>query len=256
MNTEIARKKTPEELELENKERELAELEELTSERELELATIQAELQHFELEYLTKVGVLVTELDAINADIAEKLAAASPDDPVAQTEAEQAREQASESYRATENVDTASATERFVPSDDFKKLFRTAARKYHPDTTTDDREREERKKIMSEVNRLYEAGDEEGLRRFLETAGDRPDAIQGEGIAFDIVRAIRKASQLRERLQEIENLLEAVNENQWFLLRQEVVKAADEGRDILEEMAARLKIEIAQAKARLAGLGE
>ena len=70
------------------------------------------------------------------------------------------------------------------------------------------------------------------------------------------MRAIRKASQLRERLQEIENLIEAVNENQWFLLRQEVVKAADESRDLLEEMAAGLKIEIAQAKASLAELGE
>ena len=67
MNTDLTRKKTPEELELENKERELAGLEEMTSERELELATIQAELQRFELKYLTEIGVLVTELDGLNA---------------------------------------------------------------------------------------------------------------------------------------------------------------------------------------------
>ena len=71
MNTDLTRKKTPEELELENKERELAGLEEMTSERELELATIQAELQRFELKYLTEIGVLVTELDGLNAAIAE-----------------------------------------------------------------------------------------------------------------------------------------------------------------------------------------
>ena len=74
MNTDLTRKKTPEELELENKERELAGLEEITSERELELATIHAELQRFELKYLTDIGVLVTELDALSALFAEKSA--------------------------------------------------------------------------------------------------------------------------------------------------------------------------------------
>ena len=139
---------------------------------------------------------------------------------------------------------------------DFKKLFRTAAIKYHPDTATDPDEREARKKIMAEVNRLYEAGDEDGLRRFLETAGDRPEAIQGEGVAFDIVRAIRKAAQLRERLAEIESLLEAVREDQWYLLREEVRNAAEEDRDLFAEMAASLKIEIAQAESQLTSLGE
>ncbi len=257
MNTDLIRKKTPEELELENKERELAGLEEITSERELELATIHAELQRFELKYLMEVGVLVTELDALNALIAEKSAAATPDDPVAQAEATEARQQADESYKATENVDPEETPlETFRPSDDLKKLFRVAAVKFHPDTTTDTDEREERKKIMAEVNRRYEAGDEDGLRRFLETAGDRPEAIQGEGVAFDIVRIIRKIDQLRKRLAEIESLLAAVQEDKWFLLRKAVRNAAEEGRDILAEMAAGLRIEIAQAQEQLASTGE
>ena len=117
MNTDLNRKKTPEELELENKERELAGLEEMTSERELELATIQAELQRFELKYLTEIGVLVTELDGLNAAIAEKSSTANPDDPVAQAEAAEAREQADESYKATENVDPdETAPESFEPT--------------------------------------------------------------------------------------------------------------------------------------------
>ena len=45
MNTDLIRKKTPEELELENKERELAGLEEITSEREPELATIHPSIK-------------------------------------------------------------------------------------------------------------------------------------------------------------------------------------------------------------------
>ncbi|MGI9459035.1 MAG: hypothetical protein ACR2NF_03475 [Pirellulales bacterium] len=89
----------------------------MTSERELELATIQAELQRFELKYLTEIGVLVTELDGLNAAIAEKSSTANPDDSVAQAEAAEAREQADESYKATENVDPdETAPESFEPT--------------------------------------------------------------------------------------------------------------------------------------------
>ena len=105
MSNEIGKHNTPEEIELEAKRRELASLEEQVSERELELATIRAKLHHFEVTYLQEVGVYLTELDELKARIAEKLAAESPADETAQTEAKAAREQAAESYKATENLD-------------------------------------------------------------------------------------------------------------------------------------------------------
>jgi multidrug efflux pump subunit AcrA (membrane-fusion protein) len=71
MTTGIARKQTPEELELEKKKSELSALEAELSQRELELATAQAELHTFERRYLRVVGVRYAELDDIEAQIAE-----------------------------------------------------------------------------------------------------------------------------------------------------------------------------------------
>jgi septal ring factor EnvC (AmiA/AmiB activator) len=65
MTINLARSLTPEEQELENKQRELAALETELAERELDLATLQAELHTFEREYLRVVGVRYAELDEI-----------------------------------------------------------------------------------------------------------------------------------------------------------------------------------------------
>lgn len=105
MCNEISKHSTPEEIELEAKRCELASLEEQVSERELELATVRAKLHHFESAYLREVGIHLTEIDELKAQLAEKTAAHSPSDETAQSEAKAAREQAKESYEATEELD-------------------------------------------------------------------------------------------------------------------------------------------------------
>ena len=67
MSTDITRRKTPEESELEQKQTNLEILEEELTQRELELATIKADLQAFEGLYLRIVGIQYAELDKIIA---------------------------------------------------------------------------------------------------------------------------------------------------------------------------------------------
>ncbi len=255
MSKEISRHSTPEEIELETKRRELASLEEQVSERELELATNRAKLQHFEATYLQEVGVYLTKLDDLKARVAEKLAAQSPGDDVAQAEAKEAREQAEESYSATEDLDEDDHTDiSFEPSDELKKLYRMASRKFHPDTTTDEKEAKERTKIMAEINRLYAEGKEDELRELIKKLGERPEVVEGEGIAFDLVRAIRKIDQLRRRLVVIENELNELQESYLFELFEQVTEARKEGTDLLKKMQASLKAQIRETKERLATL--
>jgi len=255
MSSQISKHSTPEEIELEAKRRELASLEEQVSERELELATSRAKLHHFEATYLKEVGVYLTELDELTARVAEKLATKCPGDEAAQTKAKEAREQAEESYRATENLEQDDHTDNsFEPSDEFKNLYRMAARKFHPDTTTDENERRERTKIMAEINRLYEEGKEDELRELVEKYSKRPEAVEGEGIAFDLVRAIRKIDQLRRRLLAIANELNELQRSHMFQLFQQVTEAREKGRDLLKQMQALLKAEIQDTKERLATL--
>jgi chromosome segregation ATPase len=88
---------TPEGQELEKKLEELASLEGELIQRELDLATLRAELAEFESRYLRTVGVLYAELDEIEAQIVEAQARRKPSDFKAQAQAGRARAQAQES---------------------------------------------------------------------------------------------------------------------------------------------------------------
>ena len=78
MSTDLTRKQTPEEPELESKRVRLAALEAELVQRELDLTTLKAELTTIEARYLYEVGTLYAELDEIEAQIAEALARLNP----------------------------------------------------------------------------------------------------------------------------------------------------------------------------------
>jgi hypothetical protein len=65
METGITRGETPEEKERKKKLSELASLEEKLAQRELNLATLQGELQAFENQYIRIIGVRYAELNEI-----------------------------------------------------------------------------------------------------------------------------------------------------------------------------------------------
>jgi DNA polymerase III subunit epsilon len=129
----ITASKTPEEKELESKRNRLQELEESLADRELELATVNAELAAFEKLYLSIVGIKLAELDQVEAAIAEYLARANPNEQVYQQKATEARQAANESSYANEFRSEPVKKEKFSPSEKLKNLFRETARKIHPD---------------------------------------------------------------------------------------------------------------------------
>ena len=70
---------TPEEEELQRKQESLAGLEAQLADRELELASLTADLVHFEKSYLQTVGRRYAMLDDLKAKIAEARAKQNPD---------------------------------------------------------------------------------------------------------------------------------------------------------------------------------
>src|SRR5437879_11357370 len=104
MRTEIIRNRTPEEQELEKKKVEIASLEADLIQRELDLATLHAEVTEFEGRYLRTVGVLYAELDEIEAQIAETKAYRRPNDTDAQESAARASAQAQVSSDSTRAI--------------------------------------------------------------------------------------------------------------------------------------------------------
>ncbi len=242
---------SPEESELAKKRAELAPLNAILAQRELELATLQAELRDFEGRYLGVVGVRYTELDEIEARIAETIAKLNPKDEKARAQAEHARSQAKESAQATESAAEQKSSRKFTPSETLKKLYRDLARLVHPDTVLDEVEKDRRHSLMAKVNKAYEDGDEEALRDILNQWESSPESVKGEGAGAELVRVIRKIAQVEGRLKSIENEIQSLEESDLYNLRSKVEDAESEGRDLLKEMEAQVAAQIGEARDRL-----
>src|SRR5215510_7071771 len=137
MTTDIIRNQTPEELELQRKLAELASLEVELIQRELDLATLRAELADFESRYIQTVGVLYAELDEIEAQIAEVQARRRPSDSEAQERTYRARAHAQESSETAKDI----SVPKPKPTENLKRLFREVAKRIHPDLATNDADR-------------------------------------------------------------------------------------------------------------------
>ncbi len=220
MENAIAFTQTPEEQELEKKLAELAALETALAGRELDLATNQAELHAFEREYLRIVGSRYTEIDRLEAQIAEYMAYLE-------------------------------SAKDFKPSDSLKKLYRQVAKLIHPDLATDDRERLRRQNLMVEANLAYENQDEERLKAILYGWETSPESIQGEGVVAKLIRTIRQIAQSQMRLKAIGEEIEALEQTDLYQLKNKVVTAQEAGQDLLADMALQLDEQINTAKERL-----
>ena len=245
MASEIVKQLTPEEEELAAKRDELARLEAELADRELNLANLRAELAAFEGLYLRRVGVLYAELDEWNARLAE-LRSERAGTPEARTEAAAARSQAQESYSAAHGE--AAEVQPFAPSSELKRFYREAAKRVHPDTATDERDRARRERIMKEVNAAYAAGDEDALRRILVDLENSPDAVQGSGVGADLVRVLRQLRQVRNRIEVLDQEISILLGSDTAKLKAKADAASDDGRDLLEEMASSLKARVEEVR--------
>ena len=221
------------------------------SELELELATAQAELAEFTRRYAQMVGSRLTELDRIEARIAELLAERAPTDAPARGQAEQARARAEQSaeeqsrFARFEHADKA-----FTPSPDIKRLFRHLAQKIHPDRAIDETDRAWRTELMSEANRAYRNSDEMALHDILaqwQEGAPGQDAPQaGE--------RTRQVARLQRRLAEVDAELNTLLASRLYELFIAAKLARADGRDLLQEMASQLEMRIRAAQERQAQL--
>ncbi|MEX2264322.1 MAG: hypothetical protein WD696_20375 [Bryobacteraceae bacterium] len=229
---------TPEERELERKRVDLAQLETLLVQRELDLATLRGELQAFERRYYQTVGVRYAELDQVEAE----LAAESAED------AETARRRAQISLQECLRYN-ARLPHPGHESEDLKKLYREAARKLHPDLCEDESQRGQRGRLMAEANLAYQQGNEERLRSLLSEWELQPAAVDGVGTVAELVRVIRATAVILDRLDRIETETAALAQSATSALRN---RAGEAGRDVLQELAGQLEWRSRQARARLA----
>lgn len=242
----------PEDEELRRKKFELSLLESQLADRELCLTAMRSDLAAFERRYVRIVGRLYAELDEIEARIAEQLARTLPKDRKAQSAVSRARDQAAASRSAVETTLAAHATmDASSQSQSLRSLYREVAKRIHPDLAIDSADRARRQELMAEANRAYEEGDEARLRAILEEYEVSPETVMGEGTAAELVRVIRKIAQVQRRLEQIERETQHLRESELCELKTKVDRAADEGRDLLAEIAEDLTTQILLLQERL-----
>lgn len=255
-STGLVRSQTPEEHELQRKLAELTALEATLAERELELATIEAELHAFEQRYLTIVGLRYAELDEIEARIAEALAKLEPQDPDLRSRANQTRDEARRTAEEAGAARGSPADPPFVPTEELKSLYRQVAKAVHPDLAPEESQRGRRVGLMARVNRAYEAGDGAELRAILREWEESAESVGGDGVGAELVRVIRRLSAVQQRLQAIADEIGQLRASELSQLREQARDAQSQGRDPLLEMAAEIDMQIARARERLRNVAE
>lgn len=250
---------TPEEQEVSRRAQSVSTLVDQLTERELQATSLANDLARFRQRYSQKIGRLYAELDRLDALIARRRAQidATPD---AQESADEAMARARQS--ATEaglpppdepDAEPPAQVEFKVeePSLELKQLFRKAAMRYHPDRATTEPERLRRTEIMSKLNVAYANGDLSSIETLLSEAGSDPEEIVGDDIASQLIRLIRRESQIKRRLAELESEMAAISSDEVFALWQSVQEAEAIGADPLGELAAQIEVKIAEKRVEL-----
>lgn len=240
----------PEDQELARKLDEQAAIEGDLADRELRVANLRAEMSAFERRYLHFLGSRYTDLDECKAQLAEQFARQQPGNERAQQAARDARTRANETKSAA-GEKSAHEPRAFEATPEMKRLYRDVAKRIHPDLTSDRDDRAKRQQLMAEANQAYEHGDEAQLVKILNQYECSPESVKGEGPGAELVRVIRRLSQARGRLAEIEAELQRMMRSDLYQLKERVGDAEKDGRDVLREMTAKVDEQIAQARARL-----
>jgi len=231
---------------IEGRER-LAEARAALAEREAGMAQVRAQLKAFEGRYLRQVGVLYADLDEIEARIAEREVDLY-DSEAARRRAKEARERATETHEAA--FSGAHEAPEFDPPVSLKTLFREVAKRIHPDFARDEDERRHLTLLMAKANEAYTRGDTETLERMLDDSREISAAVAGEGAASELERMARQVGHAERDIAALGAEEERLRGSEIGLLYGDAEIATGEGRDLLAELAAGLREQIAEAQYR------
>jgi len=174
---------------------ELHALESQLVEAELDLATFEQRLTDFEREYQHLTDDLRLELDRLDRLFVQQLAAAQRGERV---DPEEPQAQRRKKKPHPEERDSAP---RFTPSSSLQKLYREAAKQFHPDLAEDEEDAEWRTGVMRQVNAAFAAGDAEALERIMKR--ERTGTREGDQGDPELAQIQHKIGRVRARLAEV-----------------------------------------------------
>jgi len=239
---------------------EVSRRQERVAQLEFELSDTRADLARFEQELDRRLGPLQRRQAQLEQQLEEaRRKAARRAQWGERLDAEEPPIDVEEQFRRTWSQRPKEAEppqEQPVPEElkaEMRSLFRSLAKRFHPDLVTDSNEKRWRVKMMAEVNEAYASQNLAALRKLAE----RPDRLEEprQKTREQLIAELRgEIFRLDRVIQSLERKLQELINSHTVQLMLEVTIAARSGRDLLEEMAKELRAEIARLEVDLAAL--
>jgi uncharacterized coiled-coil protein SlyX len=226
----------------------LAELESRLAAREAELDTLKLALQELQARYLTEIGTLYRELNALEVE-----AFAAEVRAGLRTPAEESGHAAGADEDMAAGDDSVSCGAQSAPSDTLKRVFRDVAKTIHPDRAVDEAARLRRHSLMAEANRAYAERDHDRLLLILRRWERSPDSVPADDPDAERLRLQRRLAEVEERLALVESEFIELRNSAIARLRNKIEETRRKGWDLFAEMVMQVKADIARAQARLVG---
>jgi predicted nucleic acid-binding Zn-ribbon protein len=240
--------------------RQIGELETELIDREAELVDLRTQVLAFQLEYDTRVGRKIEELEDLEAQVRHckeriseyrqwgpggppRMRSGEPYIPV------------EEQYRRTWKEPVPPQPFPFVPPANpvaeaqIRKLYRQLCRRFHPDLTQDETERAWRTDRMAAINAAYGARSLTELRALAQT----PDYASAQ-VSTDKQRldALRETLQhIRRRLRQVKVEIHDLTHGQTMEMSLKVKLARQQGQDLLAEIAADVEKDLDRKRTEL-----
>ena len=246
--------KSPEEIELAKKRRELADLLEDQSIAERELAAIKSEIRVFERSYEQMLGSRIAELEQLEWQISGLLGTGEADEEHHKYFHTTESSPSGSNFSRTTLLDDDADSTTLLEEKSLKSLYREVAKSIHPDLAGDDHDRFRRQELMAIANLAYQEGDRRQLQNILKEWRLGPETATGLDIGSELIRVIRQIAQTRKDIIDINRRIDDLRHSDIYRFRQRVDEGLLDGIDLLAEMAATVDLDIAKARKRLAML--
>lgn len=224
-------------------------------EAEAELADQKADIATFEYEYNARVGYLLDNLTALEAEVKHYLDRIKSirNKRIFGTEHVPVEEQYRRVWQQPPQppppppAPPSPATEAQI-----KKLYRQLARRFHPDLATNDADRMRRTDMMTAINDAYAARSMTELMALARQAesAQMETAVHSDRTAAEMIQVLEmEIHRCRRRLREIDLEMANLHQHHLVALMLEVKLARQQKRDVLGEMAQELERKVARKAA-------